>query len=613
MFQNFEEPATSAAPARMRQRVGALRAVLKKNQLDGFIVPRSDAYQCEYVSPRDERLAWISGFSGSAGIAIVLAQKAAVFSDGRYTAQMAAQVDGSVFDLRHITETPPTKWLGANLKPGANLGYDPWLHTSNQVAKLAKAAKRNNTHLVGVPDNPIDQIWAGRPPAPNSPVLVHGAELAGQSSQAKLEMLRATLAGSGHDAVVLTQPDAIAWLFNIRGSDVAHLPVVLCFSIVTENSVTLFIAPDRLSAQVVDVLGAHVAVRPPGEFLEALQALGDERRTVRLDPATAAHQIALHLEKFGATVAPGTDPCLVPRAKKNNTEIAGARAAHARDAVPMARFLAWIDAKAQTGTIDEIGAATRLEALRAETNQLRDISFDTISGAGAHGAIVHYRVTTQTNQPLVPGSLYLVDSGAQYRDGTTDITRTVAIGTPTAQMRRHFTLVLKGHIALATARFPAGTTGGQLDALARTTLWQAGLDYDHGTGHGVGSFLSVHEGPQRISKSGGSAVLHPGMIISNEPGYYRPGEYGIRIENLLLVREPREIDGGDRPMLEFETLSFTPIDRALIDTKFLSDAELAWLNAYHARCLELVSDRLDEAERAWVAAATAPIQRDIEG
>ena len=593
----------------MRQRVADLRTAVKKLGLDGFLVPRSDAHQSEYVPPSDERLAWISGFTGSAGSAIVLAEKAAVFSDGRYTVQLAAQVDASLFELCHLTETPPADWLAANSGAGQKIGYDPWLHTSDQVAKLTAAALRCGAQLVPVSSNPIDQVWTDRPPAPTSALIVHGLEFAGQSSQDKLDALRATLAQSHEDAGVLTLADTIAWAFNIRGRDVAHLPVVLCFAIVTHKSAQLFVDPDRVSSEIRDWLGTQVTVLPPAAFVPALQKLGADGATVRLDPATAAHQIALYLEQAGATVAPGADPCLALRAAKTPMEIAGARAAHARDAVPMARFLAWIDAEASSGTIDEISAATRLEALRSETNQLRDISFDTISGAGANGAIVHYRVTTGTNKVLAQNSLYLVDSGAQYLDGTTDITRTVAIGTATAQMRHHFTLVLKGHIAIATARFPVGTTGGQLDALARVFLWQTGLDYDHGTGHGVGSFLSVHEGPQRIAKAGGAAPLVPGMIVSNEPGYYRPGAYGIRIENLLLVHEARQIDGGDRAMMGFETLSFTPIDRHLIDVELLTDSELGWLNTYHARTAALVGDRLDKPERAWLAAATAPIER----
>ncbi len=588
----------------LADRLGALRARLDEAGLDGFVVPHADAHQNEFLPPDAERLAWLTGFTGSAGTAVVLRERAAIFVDGRYTLQVRDQADGDLYEFRHLIEEPVAGWLTEHLPAGARLGYDPWLHTKSQAERLARATERVGAELVPVAANPLDAIWTDRPPAPCAPVVPHEGRFAGRDSADKRTEIAETLKAGGADAVVLTQPDSIAWLLNIRGADVDHTPLPLSFAILhADASVDWFVATEKLSEGLPAHLGDHVRVHVPEAFAGALEGLVGRRVLVSADTAAAwvFDQLA------DAKVLRGDDPVTRPKAIKNATELGGARVAHLRDALALARFLHWLDCTAPGGGVDEMSAAAKLEDFRRTGEHFRDTSFDTISGAGPNGAIVHYRVTPWTNRTLGDGELYLVDSGAQYLDGTTDVTRTIAIGTPTDEMRDRFTRVLKGHIALAALRFPAGTTGAQIDAFARAALWQAGIDYDHGTGHGVGSYLGVHEGPQRISKAGGSVALAPGMIVSNEPGYYRAGEYGIRIENLVAVLPAEDIVGGERPMLGFETLTLAPIDRRLIDTVLLDRAEREWLDAYHARVASEVGPLLDGDVRDWLMAATAPL------
>ena len=588
----------------LADRLGALRARLDEAGLDGFVVPHADAHQNEFLPPDAERLAWLTGFTGSAGTAVVLRDRAAIFVDGRYTLQVRDQTDGELYEFRHLIEEPVAGWLTEHLPAGARLGYDPWLHTKSQAERLARATERVGAELVPVAANPLDAIWRDRPPAPCAPVVPHEGRFAGRDSTDKRTEIAETLKGGSADAVVLTQPDSIAWLLNIRGADVDHTPLPLSFAILhADASVDWFVATEKLSDELAPHLGDHVRVHVPEAFAGALEGLAGLRVLVSAD--TAAAWVFDRLAD--AEVLRGSDPVTLPKAIKNEAELEGTRVAHLRDALALARFLHWLDCTAPGGGVDEMSAAAKLEEFRRTGEHFRDTSFDTISGAGPNGAIVHYRVTPGTNRALGDGELYLVDSGAQYLDGTTDVTRTIAIGTPTDEMRDRFTRVLKGHIALAALRFPAGTTGAQIDAFARAALWQAGIDYDHGTGHGVGSYLGVHEGPQRISKAGGSVALAPGMIVSNEPGYYRAGEFGIRIENLVAVSPAEEIIGGERPMLGFETLTLAPIDRCLIDTVLLDRAEREWLDAYHARVASEVGPLLDGDVRDWLAAATAPL------
>ena len=586
-------------------RVAALRRLLAQDGLQGFAIPRADEHQGEYVPPHAERLAWLTGFTGSAGMAIVLAQKAAIFVDGRYTLQVGSQIDQAVFEVRHIAEQPASAWLRESLSGGGQLGYDPWLHTAQGAARLRTACTAVGAELVPVPKNPIDRLWQDRPGRPDAPFEIHPPELAGETSADKRSALAEELVARGVEAAVLTLPDSIAWLLNIRGRDVPRTPFPLSFAILrNDGGVSLFAAAGKVDGALAQHLGDSVTVEPPDAFEAALA--GFAGRKVLVDPATAADRIFQVLAAAGALVEREADPCQLPKACKNAVELEGARNAHRRDGAALTRFLAWLAREAPGGGVDELAAADRLERYRRDSNLLRDLSFDTISGAGPNGAIVHYRVTPETNRKLEPGTLYLVDSGGQYPDGTTDVTRTVAIGAPTDEMRRRFTLVLKGHIALARARFPAGTTGSQLDTLARMALWADGLDYDHGTGHGVGSYLSVHEGPQRISKAPNSIALQPGMIVSNEPGYYRTGHYGIRIENLVAVRE-LDLDGAERTMLGFETLTLAPIDRSLIDRGLLTAEEAAWVDGYHARVRERIGPLVDPETAAWLEEATRPL------
>ncbi|MDP6345592.1 MAG: aminopeptidase P family protein [Alphaproteobacteria bacterium] len=587
------------------ERLGHLRAELARRGLDGFLVPMADDYQNEYVPDRARRIAWLTGFTGSAGLVVVLAERAAAFTDGRYTLQMEEQVDGGLYQRLHITDQPPTDWLADNLAAGAKVGYDAWLFTPDGVARFDKAVAKAGGELVAVADNPLDAVWRDQPEPPMAPVVPHDLAHAGESHGDKRARLAKTLAEAGCRAAVITAPDSIAWLLNIRGGDVAHSPLPLSRAILqADGHCDLFLEPAKHGPGLEGHLGNQVTCRAPADFAAALDDLKDAK--VRVDPALAPAWVFERLAAAGAEIAREADPCQLPKAIKNQVELAGARTAHRRDGVAMARFLRWLADSAPGEGVDELAAEAALAELRGQGDLFRDLSFPTITGAGPNGAIVHYRVSADSNRPLAGGSLYLVDSGAQYLDGTTDVTRTVAVGEPTAEMRDRFTRVLMGHIAIATCRFPKGTTGAQLDTLARQALWQAGLDFDHGTGHGVGNYLNVHEGPQGISKRSQTQALEPGMVVSNEPGYYKAGEYGIRIENLLAVREAA-IVGAEREMLEFETLTRAPIDRHAIEPALLSPAAKAWLNAYHQTVHDDLAEQLDADERAWLAEATAPI------
>ncbi len=606
----------------MTARLAALRAELARRGLDGFVVPRADEHQGEYVAAASERLAWLTGFTGSAGTAVVLGARAAVFVDGRYTLQVRDQVDGACFDTRHLIEEPPAAWIETHLDSGGKLGCDPWLHSERQMERLRKATEAAGGTLVAIDDNPLDAVWTGRPPPPRAPILPHPLEFAGRASADKRAELAGDLAAKELAAAVLTLPDSIAWLLNLRGGDVPCTPLPLSFAILrADATVDWFVAPEKLGSELKAHLGNGVGLYEPGALGPALDALGAAGAKVLADPDSAAAWVFARLRAAGAEVVAGADPCQLPKARKNAVELDGARAAHRRDGLALTRFLAWLareaPARAPGEELGEVEVAEHLRALRAEDGLFRDLSFDTIAGAGANGAIVHYRAEAASQGRLRRGELFLLDSGAQYPDGTTDVTRTLAIGEPSAEMRDRFTRVLKGHIALATARFPRGTSGSQLDVLARQHLWQAGLDYDHGTGHGVGSYLNVHEGPQRISKVPNRVALEPGMIVSNEPGYYKTGAYGIRIENLVAVVESEVMEEGrggpesgeaeERAMLAFETLTLAPIDRNLIALKLLSPAETAWLDAYHARVRSAHLDKLDPETAAWLDAATKPL------
>jgi Xaa-Pro aminopeptidase len=601
-FQSFEDESDRAASG---PRIAALRAEFKRGKLAGFVVPRADRHQNEYVPPSDERLKWLTGFTGSAGSAIILADRAALFVDGRYTLQAREQVDTGIVEIVPIADTTPDAWIEANLPEGAALGYDPWLHTSDSKERLAKACAVAGATLVAVKANPIDAIWRERPAPPCGAVVLHDLKFAGEATGDKLKRIREELTKAKADAIVVSDPHAVAWTFNIRGADVAHTPLVLATAIVPRDGrPAIYVDGRKLSNTVRSALEQHADVRGPDDFITGLQALNG--KTVRLDQATAADAIHALITEGGGKIARGADPIAAMKAIKNATEIAGSRTAHQRDGAAVTRFLAWLAREAAAGKLTEIDAVEQLEDFRRDTGLLKDISFPTISGAGPNGAIVHYRVTRKSNRRINAGELFLIDSGAQYQDGTTDITRTVAIGTPTEEMCDRFTRVLKGHIAIARAVFPEGTTGAQLDSFARAPLWMTGLDFDHGTGHGVGSYLSVHEGPARISKLGGVA-LKRGMILSNEPGYYKAGAYGIRIENLVLVVEGPTAAGGEKPLNAFETLTVAPIDRALIAPALLDTGETAWVDAYHARVRKELTPLVDAPTAAWLAAATKPL------
>ena len=604
MFQTFDN---IADPTVVAPRVAKLRAELKARGLTGFLIPRADEHQGEYVPPSAERLAWISGFTGSAGVAVVLADTAALFVDGRYTLQAGHQTDTGLFEIVDLIATPPHAWLEKRLKAGDRIGYDPWLHTVAGVRRLTKAAAAAGAELVALDTNPLDAVWSDRPAPPKGRVALHPIELAGRDVSDKLADAGKAITAKGAGALIVTQPDSIAWIFNIRGADIAHNPVPLAFAILPRDGrPSLFIDADKLGNVERDHLESYADVAPPAAFVAALDALGQSGATVLIDPEWVPAKLADRVTTAGGALVEGTDPVTALKAPKNEAEIAGTRAAHLRDGVAFARFLAWFDATAPRGGLDEIGVVEALEGFRRATGEMKDTSFDSISGSGPNGAIVHYRVSRATNRPVDRDSLFLIDSGAQYRDGTTDITRTLAVGAPSAEMRDRYTRVLKGHVAISMAVFPKGTTGAHLDAFARLPLWQAGLDFDHGTGHGVGAYLSVHEGPQRISKAG-HVALEPGMIVSNEPGYYKTDAYGIRIENLVIVTAPAPIEGGERDMMRFETITLAPYDRGLIDLRLLTRAELTWIDAYHARVRAELTPYLDAETAAWLEAATAPL------
>ena len=602
-FQTFEEAESGAA---LGPRLKALREELARRKLRGFVVPRADQQQNEYVAPSEERLSWLSGFTGSAGLAIVLDNEAALFVDGRYTLQAAKQVDREAWTIEPLVEPPPESWLAKHLHHGDRLGYDPWLHTPAAAERIAAACTRAGAELIAVESNPIDAIWADRPLPPLAPISVHGAQFAGEAEADKLDSIRAEIGKLAVDALVLSDSHAVAWTFNIRGGDVAHTPLPLSYALVPKaGRPTVFIDHRKLSNATRDHLEQAADVREPDALVPELTALAQSSASIALDSATAADALSRLIKAAGGKAVPGNDPTSLLKAVKNATEIAGTRTAHRRDAVALARFLAWVDREAPKGALTEIDTVAALETFRRESGLLKDVSFPTIAGTGPNGAIVHYRVTRNSNRRIAPGDLLLVDSGAQYEDGTTDVTRTIAVGEPTAEMRDRFTRVLRGHIAIARAVFPDGATGAQLDTLARQFLWQAGIDFEHGTGHGVGSYLSVHEGPARISKLG-TTPLKRGMILSNEPGYYKTDSYGIRIENLELVTAT-EVASAEKPMNAFETLTLAPIDRRLIEVAMLSEAERDWLNTYHARVRNEVRPHLDEADKLWLDEATAPI------
>ena len=583
----------------MKNRLAALRQELARQGLDGFIVPRADEHLGEYVPAGAERLAWLTGFTGSAGLAIVLADKAAVFTDGRYTLQLAAQTDGTLWERRHVTDEPPPAWLAANAPGGARIGYDPLLFAEEGVARYTEAG----ITLQPVERNPVDAVWTDRPPPLAAPAVPQPLAYAGRSADDKRADIAKLLRDARQDAAVISDPASVAWLLNIRGGDVPYTPFALGFAIVhADEGVELFMDPAKLPEATRAWLGNAVSVAGRDALAPALARLAGKR--VRVDAGGSPVWFAQTLRAAGATVVAGPDPCLLPKACKNAVEQQGARSAHARDAVAVCRFLHWLDETAARGNETEMSAAAKLLALRQEVADFRGESFPAISGAGEHGAIIHYRVTEETNRPIRPDETYLVDSGAQYADGTTDITRTIwtGHGHAPAELRERATRVLKGHIAIATLQFPQGTHGGHLDAFARRALWQVGLDYDHGTGHGVGSYLSVHEGPVSLSRLARPIAIAAGMILSNEPGYYLPDHYGIRHENLLLV-QPAELAAASKPFLRFETLTLAPFDRRLIDASLLDEAERDWLNAYHARVLNEVGPSLPSPVRAWLAIA----------
>ncbi|MFO1116318.1 MAG: aminopeptidase P family protein [Beijerinckiaceae bacterium] len=597
-FQSFVE---TTDPARAGPRLAALRAELKRRGLDGFVVPRADEHQNEYVPPGAERLAWLTGFTGSAGAAIVLADRAAIFVDGRYTIQAREQVDARHFATQDLVSLPPSRWLAESAPKAARIGYDPWLHTPPQADALRKAAEQAGAELVAVEPNPIDAVWDDRPPAPSAAVVLHPERLAGESAGAKLKRIAAAL--DRRDGFLVSDPHAVAWAFNIRGADVAHTPLPLSWAYVPrEGRPTLYVESAKLSNSVRDALEGLASVETPAALEKDLKALAAQGKKLLFDSATAPEKLVALYRAAGGTAETAADPIALMKAKKSGAELRGARAAHLRDGAAIVEFLAWFAEEAPKGKLTEISAAQALETFRRATGKLAEISFPTISAFGPHAALPHYRVTEKSDMPIRKGNVYLVDSGAQYVDGTTDITRTIAVGRPTREMRAMNTRVLKGHIAIATSVFPRGMSGAQLDSFARRALWDVGTDFDHGTGHGVGAYLSVHEGPQRISKLGGTP-LEPGMILSNEPGYYREGAFGIRIENLIVV-EKRKMAGAERDMLGFETITFAPIDTALIDAKLLTREEIAWLNAYHRQVWEKLEAEVSAPARKWLRQAT---------
>lgn len=609
MFQSFE---STAEPQFGAERVAKLREKMAVLEIDGFLVPRADEFQGEYVPASAERLAWLTGFTGSAGVVLVMRDQAIVFVDGRYTTQLKEQVDGNVFLGGDLVGEPPHKWLAAHAPDGFRLGVDPWLHTSAEVTKLRTVLAARNGSVVFLLSNPLDEIWENRPAAPMGKVAIQYDNEAGELATAKIKRIADALPASAAEAVVLTDPSSVAWAFNIRGADVPHTPHPLARAIIfADGRAEIFLDEKKTGIEQRAYLAQMATQLPPAEFISRLEWIAREGASIMLDPDLAPYILYGLIEEAGGKVISGDDPAKLPRATKNKAELEGSAKAHLQDGAAMVEYLYWLDTQ-QPESVTEIDAVKSLEACRTRVgermqNPLKDISFDTISGAGENAAIIHYRVTTDTNRRFKSGEMFLVDSGGQYVNGTTDITRTVAIGTVPEEQKKFFTLVLKGMIAISTARFPKGTRGVDVDPLARIALWKAGADYGHGTGHGVGSYLSVHEGPQRISRAAMQELL-PGMILSNEPGYYRPGAFGIRIENLVYVRDFEMVEGGDRPMMSFQTLTWCPIDRRLILPGLLTREELNWLNAYHAEvAFKLMPLIEDEKIRAWLTQATAPV------
>jgi Xaa-Pro aminopeptidase len=600
---------TPSEPAATSARVAALRAELRRQGLDGFIIPRQDEFQGDSVAPYAERLRWLTGFAGSWGTAIVLPDRAAIFVDGRYTIQVREQVNLDLFTPLHLIDEPPPAWLEKNLTKGQVIGYDPWLLTGDQVQRYERAVEKAGATLKAAETSPVDAVWTEQPSRPGAPIETQPTQFAGRSSEDKLAEIARSLEAQSIDAAILTLPDSVSWLFNIRGRDVPFTPVVLAQAIVHRTKkADLFVDPKRIPEDVADHLAAVATVHTPDRLIPLVEALGKAKAKVLLDAVNTPERIRGALKLAGAEIVQGPDPCVLPKARKNAIEQEGMRAAHRRDGSAMARFLHWLEITAPKGGLTEIAVAEKLEDFRQGTGALRDLSFEAIAGAGPHAALPHYHVNRGSDRKLGANEIFLIDSGGQYQDGTTDITRTVIVGEPTAEMKDRFTRVLKGMIAVSTVRFPVGTTGSQIDILARQALWVSGRDYDHGTGHGVGSYLSVHEGPARINKSD-RTPLEPGMILSNEPGYYKEGAYGIRIENLILVEEARDIAGGERQMMGFETLTLCPIDRRLIAVGLLRDDELKWLNDYHARVAREIGPLLSGDDVRWLHAATAPISR----
>ncbi len=604
MRQTFED---SAHPSFGPLHAPLIREAMARQSLDGFLVPHEDEHQNEYLPAANDRLAWATGFTGSAGAAVILKDAAAVFVDGRYTIQVRDQVDQSVFEIRDLVEGGVPAYLSETARPGWTIGYDPRLHSPDALDRLRDAANKAGATLKPVQANPLDAAWGqARPSQPKAPIVPHPLQYSGEESSAKRARIGIELTAQGADAVVLTAPASLAWLFNIRGGDVIRTPLPLGQAILNaDGTARLFLDPDKITDDLPSWLGNQVRLEMPDDLPAALADL--KGRKVVLDSAISSAWYFEALAGAGAEVLRGADPTALPRACKNAVEIEGTRRAHARDGAALTRFLHWLATEGQASLPDELEAVTRLEAFREATGALKDLSFDTIAGATANGAICHYHPTRRLNRRTEAGSLLLIDSGGQYLDGTTDVTRTVAMGEPSAEMAERFTLVLKGHLALARVRFPVGTTGPALDTLARLPLWMAGLDYDHGTGHGVGSYLGVHEGPHRIAKVQNTVALRPGMIVSNEPGFYKEGAYGIRIENLQFVTEAAPIPGGERPMLGFETLTLAPIDRRLIVGAMLTDEERLQLDAYHARVLQVVGLKVPGDVRAWLAEVCAAI------
>ncbi len=583
-----------------KNRVAKLRQIFAKNKITGFIIPRQDEFQGEYVAPCAERLKWLSGFGGSWGTAIVMQNKAAIFVDGRYTIQVREQVDMKVFDAEHLVSNPPTKWIEKNLQKNDRLGFDPWLLTISEVERLQKSCATVGAILVPVAHNLVDQIWDDQPAPPESEIIHHPMKYAGQSIADKLKTISGALKNANADATVLADPSSVAWAFNLRSTDIAHVPVALIRAIIkSDGSAEIFATAKRLTAECKKQLFTKIKIKAPKDFDRALQKLkGNVALDFAITPQAIKSQITktIHLQ----------DPCTFPRAQKNKTEQQGSRIAHIIDGVAMVKFLHWFEKTAQRGNLNEASASDQLSAYRDESDKIMDLSFGAISASGPNAAIPHYHLDRAKPRAIKRDEIYLIDSGGQYREGTTDITRTVIVGKPTTEMKDRFTRVLQGMIQLSMMSFPQGTTGAHLDAIARANLWKAGLDFDHGTGHGVGSYLSVHEGPARFSKVS-NVELKPGMILSNEPGYYKAGYFGIRIENLLLITEPKKIKGGDRAMMSFETLNHCPIDQRLIDKQLLTPDEKTWLNAYHANVLKTLKSKLKDDTLQWLVKACQPL------